>query len=269
MSTQLTAVHIAAYWSGFGLLVAQTMLYLSRNTRRRALPVGIMGFALLLVAAAARWIETGHPPIFGGYENSLAAALSVGFAAIILHSRWGRSRAPEPLAGALSLWALPLLIVGLFFDRTPLPLTISERSLLVDVHVLFAWGAHAVLLTAATAAVLLLVYPGIDRVGLQSVMFRSTGMGFASLTLMIAVGSVYSFLLFSDWYRWEIVETLAAASWLAYASVVHAVMFFGWRERKLAWVILAVTPLLIITFWSWNFYAGTYHHFEVPDIRAQ
>lgn len=223
---------------------------------------------VLTLSIAARWIVSTHPPIFGTFENSIAAAWCVGLAALLLDS--GFRGLPRSLLKYTAPWAPVALVFGAFFERDPFPLTISERSLLVDIHVLFAWGAHTVLLAASSVAIVVLFGRAEEFEGYaDDIMFRGAGVGFALLTLMIAVGSAYSFLLFADWFRWELVETFAAATWLAYGLVLHAAMMFRWRGKPLAWAILAVLPLTIGLFWTWSIYSGTYHHFEIPLFRAE
>lgn len=266
----LDLLHQALYWPATLALLAAPGLALARRESLASWHVRALGVGLVLLTAAVvpRWVETGHPPIFGTYENSIAAAWSLALACLVL----ARARGPVagPLARALSAWLVPLLAAGWFFDRTPYPLTISERSLLVDFHVLFAWSAHTALLGATTAAILVVAgrTREADAEWWDAAVFRPTGYGFAALTLMLAIGSLYSYLLFADWYKWEIVETFAAATWIAYATVLHAAMMFSWRGRRLAWAMLAVLPLMLATFWVWSFYSGTYHHFEIPAIKA-
>ncbi len=240
------------------------------RTRAWARVALITALGLLSAGMAVRWAITGHPPIFGTYENSLSAAWFVAAACLALdHDRFAQ-HVPKGLSEALGLWALPLLATGLFAERTPYPLTISERSLFVDVHVLFAWSAQTVLLAATTAAVVTLSRrSGSDQHLWDDVMVRGAGFGFALFTVMLALGSTYSYLLFSDWFRWEVVEAFAAAAWLAYATILHAVMMFGWRDRKLAVALLVASVLMLGTFWVWAFWTNTYHHFDIPAIKAE
>lgn len=228
------------------------------------------GLAVLTVSIALRWVITGHPPIFGTFENSIASAWFVAAFVVLADLPRFRDALPRRLGRALGLWVLPLLAVGLFFERSPYPLTISERSLLVDVHVLFAWGAHTVLLAAGTAAIVVMAGREDGEGPLwEQVLFRGAGVGFALFSVMMVLGSAYSFLLFSDWFRWEIVEAFAAATWLAYGLALHAAMMFGWRGRRLASALLVASVLMLCTFWVWSFWSGTYHHFEIPAIRAE
>lgn len=267
--TFLELSHQVAYWiavaSMAGLVLA---LWLDRYSHRIPM-LALAALAALTLSIVPRWIQTGHPPIFGTYENTIAAVWSL-LVAIVFLLRRGSSDSHDYLVKLLSAWLMPLLVAGWFFDRAPYPLTISERSLLVDIHVLFAWTAHTALLVASAAAIAAITSAARENESAHwdALMFRTVGYGFAALTIMLAIGSVYSYLLFGDWYKWELVEALAAASWVAYATVLHSAMMFSWRGRRLGWAILAVLPLMIATFWVWSFYAGTYHHFEIPAIQA-
>ncbi|MBA4371089.1 MAG: hypothetical protein C0418_05890, partial [Coriobacteriaceae bacterium] len=133
-----------------------------------------------------------------------------------------------------------------------------------------AWAAHTVLLGVSTAAIMTLVEKrSADVQDHDEVMVRGTGFGFAFFTLMLGVGAIYSYLLFADWYQWELVGAFAAAAWGGYGCVIHAAMSFGWRGRRLAWAVLLVLPLMLGTFWVWSVYSQTYHHFDITEIRSR
>lgn len=226
------------------------------------------GLVLQVVSAGARWSVTGHPPIFGTFENTIAASWAV---ATVVIWRMVRLRSDEDpvLTRLLLAWVVALLGYGLFFPRTPYPLTISERSLFIDVHVLFAWMAFAMLLTASMAGVVrVLPGSGDDRPLLDETTIRGLGLGFALLTAMLAVGSIYSYILFGDWYRWELVGASAMAAWLGYGASLHAHLMFGWRGRRIAWCAIAMLPLLLVVFWSWSLFSSTYHFFDIAVIKA-
>jgi len=270
VTAALTIVQEALYWAAAIVLLAATVAFwLEDRVAGRARQIMLAGSCLLLASAIARWIVTGHPPIFGTFENSIASAWAISMV-VVFGRRLSYVRAlPADFERWFAFWIPLTLGFGLFFTRTPYPLTISERSIIVDIHVLFAWLAYTALLLTSTVALLVVTRrKGWEGSAVDDVLVRGAGVGFALFTVMLGVGSLYSYLLFADWFRWEIVEAFAVAAWLGYASVLHAHMFFGWRGRKLAWVVLVVLPLLIGTFWVWSFYSTTYHHFEIPEIKA-
>jgi ABC-type transport system involved in cytochrome c biogenesis permease subunit len=123
-------------------------------------------------------------------------------------------------------------------------------------------------LVASSVALLEAVRPSSDPARRTQWMVRGTGVGFALFTVMMCVGAVYSFLLFADWYRWEIVGTSTFIGWLGYGAVLHAYLLFGWTGRRLAWATLGLLPVLLFAFWSWSVFSGTYHYFDLIAIRA-
>ncbi|MDF1542189.1 MAG: hypothetical protein RQ731_04570 [Anaerosomatales bacterium] len=222
---------------------------------------------LLCAVAAVRWVVTAHPPIFGTHENAIASALALIITAWFM-VRPGSDRAHSAPAALLTLFACVTLVYGLFFETALYPLTISERSLWVDLHVLLAWLAYAQLLAAVAVAIVALAGIADASIASSASQLGRLGLGFAAFTAMTSVGAFYSFQLFSDWFRWEVVESLAAASWVALGLVIHGRQFWGWREKRLAAATVMLLPLIVLTYWIWSLYAGTYHYFEIPMITA-
>ena len=269
MIAVLTVLQEILYWAAELMVVCVVVSYWAPQLEKHRHRITVTALGALTLAVAARWVVSGHPPIFGTFENSLAGSWSILVFLMALERGFLDGFFPRVLGRWLSLWMPAMLVVGLFFQRLPVPLTISERSLFIDVHVTLAWVAHTLLLATSTAALLVVAgRAGEAEAEWDGALFRGAGMGFAFFTMMIAVGSVYSYLLFSDWFKWEITETFAAAAWLVYGLAIHAALFFGWRGKKLAWVLLIALPLMLATFWVWSFYPGTYHHFEIPMLRA-
>lgn len=249
------------------IAVAGALTAVVRRWRGAYRPLLVVECGLLTASAAMRWFAAGHPPMFGTYENTVTAALALAVTALAVDLRTRGGRIAD--AGrAVAVWVPVQIAYGAFFSTAAYPLTISERSLLVDVHVGFAWAAYALVALGSMVA-LGVVLPG--RGGdddADAAVVRTAGLGFLMLTVMMAVGAVYSWMLTADWYPWEMVGTLTAAAWLGYAAVLHARIMFGWRGRRLAWAMLAVLPVTVAAFWVWSIYAGTYHHFDIAVIRA-
>jgi ABC-type transport system involved in cytochrome c biogenesis permease subunit len=198
----------------------------------------------------------------------MASVLALSIAAALMLRSGGSRPATRWDAAALLAFAPVTVAFGLLFSRAPYPLTISERSILVDVHVAFAWAAYALLLRACVTATRTLLGIHADGDADDRVMLRATGLGFTMFTGLMIVGAVYSFQLFTRFFSWEVVETLSVAAWLAYSVVLHQRLFFGWRGRRFAWLVLATLPLLLAAYWTWSVFAGTYHFFEITEIHA-
>lgn len=266
--TEIPVIQAVPYWIGAVAAAASVVLDWSAGTvhRRVTLVLRLAGIAGLAVFSVVRWFDVGHPPIFGTFENTVAASV-----AVLVFIAIGDSR-PRPHESLrirlLGLWVPLMLAYGLFFDSAPLPLTISERSILVDVHILFAWSAYAMLLSAGMAALALLIgrRDEASAAAHNAHMVRGLGVGFALYTGLIVVGAIYSQQLFSEWFLWEVVEVLSVAAWVAYGLALHAHLLFGWQGRRLAWLSLAITPLMLSSFWVWSLYSGTYHYFDITPV---
>ena len=267
----MSGVELVAYYA----VLSSVALALLTSLVARWLPkAGDAGRVLVTAAAGAatlglavRWAGSGHPPIFGTFENTYAATwfvLSVAAAA---------SWAPSGLRDAWRWgppWAVPLMLWGMRFRAEATPLTISEQSLWVDFHVLFAWLAFVPLLAATTLSGLRLA--GRDPLGLDErdsgrLLTRLLLIGFVSMTVMLALGSWYMFLLFGRFWRWEIVETLTLVAWIGYGTAIHARMFGTLRGRGLHALVVSLLPILVLAFFIWSVYAGTYHYFEIPLVK--
>ncbi len=234
----------AAYAAGWILAVWG----LPRADRRGARDVTIamlLGFAAHTAAIAIRWISSGHAPVFGTFESALADSWALAGLTLVALVRFGELR-------EVPVVSLPLVLLlwvhGLSFNQKHFPLTISERSLWIDLHAAAAWVAFASYALAFAAALPLLLARDRPMDTLDEHMFRFTVWGFVAQSVTMASGAYYGFLLFGEWWRWDPVESLALVAWLAYALVIHLRLFFGWRARRAAWVTVASTVALVASY---------------------
>lgn len=210
--------------------------------------------AVLAIATLGVWVarcvEAGHLPLFGTYENALSIALLTTLAGAV----WPRAAVTTSLVAALVLGQ------GITYDATPYALTISERSLVVDVHAFLAWSAFAVL-AAAVGLALLVVF----RKGEEPRLERVLMLGFVLHTAMIVSGSLYKFMLFGTVWSWDPIETMALIAWLAYGTLLHMPRLAGWSPLRLArwsvgtFVVLLISYRAIVWFPSF----ATYHVFDI------
>jgi ABC-type transport system involved in cytochrome c biogenesis permease subunit len=273
MRTVLLFVHDVTFWGSLTAFFIVAILAWLRHPSLRLIRLVLHGAtATLVVSMIARWVLAGHPPVFGTFENALAAAFAMAVVLIVELRRTSTREAPPGVyAGLLSIFPPLTLAYGVFFPRTPYPLTISERSLFIDVHVLLAWVAYAVLVAASLDSIASL-FGGDDRGPVEDCVdrvVRSAGTGFAVFTAMCAVGSVYSYVLFADFWRWEIVGTSAVVAWMGYGAVLHMRLGFGWKDRRLLMAMAAMLPIVLFVFWSWSLFSGTYHHFDLNALIAR
>lgn len=270
--------------------------YLARAGRLTQAFVSIAAaLAMHLASAVIRWIGAGHPPIFGTYEATLAASwFLLLFVALSFRSVHRQFR-------LLVLTSVPvvllLLAYGLvFFGTDRIPLTISERSLWVDFHALFAWLAFAPFTLAFCLSGYSLwsaeskrsgasVAPG-DRRGPESngqapnspnpqlgladeLAFRYIVFGFFNHSLMFALGSYYSSKLFGAWWRWDPVFSLSLLAWLLAGLYIHLRLFYNWNGRRAARLYLLVFAVIALSYWGLVYLPAeqTFHVFDL-DVKA-
>lgn len=269
--TALAGVLYAAAWCvDFAWLVRQ-------SSRLRLLVTALVaaGLAVQSVAIAIRWQHTGHPPVMGTFENGMACAwfLALGTLALRRALEWRFAAQGTLLAGVIAIaW-------GLTHVTTRFPLTISERSLWVELHAGVAWLAFFAGTAAAWACALSVVraweartgravrvaraLPGRDwanEMAAQSLLYS-----FAGVSAVIATGAWYSWLLFGQTWRWDLVEVIALFTWLVLGLAIHARLFFGWRGFRLAILYLFAYLGMIWMYWLLVLTPFvTYHYFELP-----
>lgn len=239
----LPGVHVGGRWP--------------ERTLRIAVGLGLLGLVV-------RTIGAGHLPIFGTLENTWTCATAVVIGAAAGQAGGGvvgvHWKLLPPAALVIALWGLK----GRFQS---VPLTISEQSTWVDLHVLLAWVAFVVLLWASLIAVNQLVSHRRDRdydPDAQSAVARLVMIGYVFLTSMIAAGAWYLFVLFGTFWRWEVVGVSALVSWVGYSMVIHAWLMQGWRGRRFFAAVLALAVPLLLLYWVWSLFPGTYHFFDIP-----
>lgn len=231
---------------------------------RWAIPGGLAVHVALIIW---RWVGTGHVPTIGNFENAL-----VGSCFIVAMTVWAgwRERFPMLAAGALP-FALLILGGGALSDTSPQPMVAALKSFWLYIHILFAWLAYGAYTVACGAGV---VYLSISRRGadddrarlnrLDELMFRSTAFGFITDTVMIAAGSIWAKDLWGAYWSWDPVETWSLLSWLIYGIALHLRITFGWRGRRLAWVLVFAILGVLVSFWGVNLVMeGSAHVFNV------
>lgn len=232
---------------------------------------------LHLASAIIRWIGAGHPPVFGTFEATLAASwFLMLFVALSFGSAHRQFRLLVLMAVPI---ALLLLAYGVaFFDTSRIPLTISERSLWVEFHALFSWLAFAPF-TLATCLSGFYLWSTRSRGAaapapahadtVDELAFRYITLGFVSHSIMFALGSYYSSILFGTWWRWDPAFSLSLIAWLLVGLYIHLRLFYQWNGKRAARLFLAIFALIGFSYWGLIYLpAGrTFHVFDL-DLKA-
>ena len=227
----------------------------------------LLAFVVHTGLIAWRWIETGHVPTIGNFENALAGSWF-----IVAMTAWVARGGRYPLleAGALPL-ALVILGGGALSDTQPRPMVAALQSFWLYIHIFFAWLAYGAYSVACGAGIVYLSKsrrgretPADDLARLDELMFRTTAFGFITDAIMIAAGSIWAKSLWGSYWSWDPVETWSLLSWLIYGFALHLRVTMSWRGRRLAWVLVFAIVGVLISFWGVNVVMeGSSHVFNV------
>ena len=85
---------------------------------------------------------------------------------------------------------------------------------------------------------------------LDRVTYKTIGIAFPLLTLMIAAGAYWANRTWGSYWSWDPKETWAAITWLVYAGYLHMRITRGWRGRRAAYFAIAGFAVVMFTFFG-------------------
>lgn len=181
-----------------------------------------------------RWTRSGHPPVFGTFEMDLAETLCLLLFALALSRKAGARYLRGPaLVGSLTL-------LHTFLLRTEItPLTISERSLWIDLHAALAWLAWGLYFHA--------LFHSFGDAGLEDRGLRLLGWGFVANSAMGFVGVYYGTLLFATPWSWDPVQTLGLLSWILFGVALHFRLFFSVTLHRQRYFLLFLVLMYVLS----------------------
>jgi ABC-type transport system involved in cytochrome c biogenesis permease subunit len=95
---------------------------------------------------------------------------------------------------------------------------------------------------------------------LDSMTYKTIGIAFPLLTLMIATGAYWANQTWGSYWSWDPKETWALITWLVYAGYLHMRITRGWRGRRAA--VFAIVGFGVVLF---TFFGVTY---LLPGLHA-
>lgn len=260
------SLEVIIFYSGIALCGVLSTALLLRSTPvwlYRTATVFVLGLHGVFIGM--RWYKTGHPPILGTFEETLAASWALLFISLVFDNK-------RRLSFIVTPFAFLILLYGLIFDNTARPLVISEQSYWVYFHALFAWIAYGfyTLCAGASLCVLLkkrLPFFSADDDFVEVLFHNGLLLGFTAQTVMFALGAYYSSRLHGNWWIWDPVDYLFVVSWFLFAVAMHGRLFFAWKKEKVAiWVALGFAGTMAL-YWGLIYVPwSTYHVFD-PEIK--
>jgi cytochrome c-type biogenesis protein CcsB len=95
---------------------------------------------------------------------------------------------------------------------------------------------------------------------LDRLTYKTIGIAFPLLTLMIASGAYWANRTWGSYWSWDPKETWALITWLVYAGYLHMRITRGWRGRRAAY--FAIIGFIVVLF---TFFGVTY---LLPGLHA-
>jgi ABC-type transport system involved in cytochrome c biogenesis permease subunit len=85
---------------------------------------------------------------------------------------------------------------------------------------------------------------------LDDITYKTIGIAFPLLTLMIAAGAYWANRTWGSYWNWDPKETWAAITWLVYAGYLHMRITRGWRGRRAAYFAILGFAVVMFTFFG-------------------
>ncbi len=89
-----------------------------------------------------------------------------------------------------------------------------------------------------------------DAENLDRITYKTIGIAFPLLTLMIAAGAYWANQTWGSYWSWDPKETWAAITWVVYAGYLHMRITRGWRGRRAAYFAILGFAVVMFTFFG-------------------
>ncbi len=88
--------------------------------------------------------------------------------------------------------------------------------------------------------------PSLEKI--DSLMYKTAGVAFAGLALLLMTGAVWANESWGRYWGWDSKETGAFVAWLTYAGFLHTRISRGWTGRASAYFAIVAFLLVIFTY---------------------
>ena len=89
--------------------------------------------------------------------------------------------------------------------------------------------------------------------------YKTIGIAFPLLTLMIAAGAYWANRTWGSYWSWDPKETWALITWLVYAGYLHMRITRGWRGRRAAYFAIIGFGVVLFTFFGVTYLLSGLH----------
>ena len=241
--------------------------------------LGLIGWALSKnkLSSSIRWLVTaavlfqaaglGHrawiqaaPPMITYFESVCFGSMLAGIAYAFL-----ARKVPETTGSVLCF--IIFLLMGSAALK-PSPYTHwapGLQSWWLIIHVFFAMSTFGALVLGVGAAVGTLQKwkPVKDLPRLNRILVQCLSYSFFAQTAMVASGAVWAKKAWGRYWGLDPIECFSILAWIAYGAALHLNKTYGWRDRKLAWVVVVSMIICVYGIWGVPFFFESAHLYEI------
>lgn len=251
-------------WPGMLGYLTVFLLYLSLSVFKKqafekvAWRIFCASFLFQTVSILWRWYVSGRAPVMVSYEHYQLGSWFIGLVTIASGYRYRQMRIFAMVSAAVMLL---MLGVGMGTETAMEPMRPPFRSNWLIIHIGFAWFAWGCFVMAAALGVafllkrpgkvegpLLAKFPARDVI--DDLMMKQVLFGFVCQGLMIIAGAIWAHQLWGRYWGWDPIETWSLICWLVYGAVLHLRLMMGWREARLAILVIIALSTSVICFWG-------------------
>ena len=96
---------------------------------------------------------------------------------------------------------------------------------------------------------------------LDRIAYRAIAFAFPIWTFAVIAGAIWAQEAWGRYWGWDPKETWSFVTWTIFAGYLHARSTAGWRGRKAAWIAVAGTVSLLITYYAVNLWIVGLHSY--------
>jgi cytochrome c-type biogenesis protein CcsB len=205
-----------------------------------------------------------HAPLSNFYESLIFFAWCLPALGLVAFRRYLKGYLGALIA-VLSTLLLAYASFGVDSRINPLMPALKSNWLLV--HVVTAFLGYAAFALAFGTAILYLIQERRPRPSLpplrllDSLIYRTTILGFLLLTLGIVTGAVWAETAWGRYWSWDPKETWSLITWFIYAALLHARLLKGWHGRRIAWLAVLGFMAVLFTYFGVSFLLTGLHSY--------
>ncbi len=236
----------------------------------RSLVVGAVVHALAL---AARWLESGRPPVANLFESLSFYAWVIVVFYLIVEFRYGH----KVLGAFVSPLAFMAIAAASALPKGVEPLIPILQSHWLAVHVGISFLAYGLFTLAFAAALVYLLAQRQLKKGQPSYFYHRlppleameqlarglAALGLPLMTVAIVTGSIWAEKVWGAPWLWDAKLNMSLVTWLIYVAYFYARNVSDWRGRRSAWLLIVGFISVLVTYLGVNLFAPTMHGFIV------